>query len=148
MNKRAVMRAMSVAAPLLQDDERVVLATSAKVRRESRVKSAARQATTIAGSLALSSGMVGVFVTARFFYLVLTDRRLLILETSRLRQSRRPLLAEFPRVQLRAAPAPSLLYKTYRLTAANGTPMLRLSFPLPTRRDAPQLAKELGSPQS
>src|SRR6266540_3254121 len=80
---------------------------------------------------------------------VLADRRLLFFEETPARgRPRRELAAELPRAELRAKPARSLLYKTYHVTTVDGSPVLRLSFPLPTRGDANLLARELGSVES
>ncbi len=101
------------------------------------------------GSVVLTGGMGGAFLAARRFYLVLTDRRLLFFEETPARgRPRRELAAELPRAELRAKPARSLLYKTYHVTTVDGSPVLRLSFPLPTRGDANLLARELGSVES
>jgi hypothetical protein len=149
MNKRMTERVIDVVTPLLQRDERVVLASLAAVHTESVAASTGRQAATMVGSVLLSGGMAGAFTIAKRLYLVLTDRRLLFFETTpRAGRPQRELAAELPRAELRATPARSLLYKTYRLTAVDGSPVLRLSFPLPTRRDGEQLARELGSVQS
>lgn len=146
MNEKMTKRAMEVATPLLQSGERAVLASFAAVHRESAKATAARQAATMVGSVVLTGGMGGAFLAARRFYLVLTDRRLLFFEeTSARGRPRRELAAELPRADLRAKPARSLLYKTYHVTTVDGSPVLRLSFPLPTRGDADLLARELGS---
>jgi hypothetical protein len=146
MNRKMTQRVMDVVTPLLEGDERVALASFAAVHSESAAASATRQAATMVGSVVLSGGMAGAFTIAKRFYLVLTDRRLLFFETTpRAGRPRRELAAELPRAGLRATPARSLVYRTYHLTAVDGSPVLRLSFPLPTRRDGEQLARELGS---
>jgi Aldehyde dehydrogenase family len=119
------------------------------LHQESAATSAARQAATMVGSVVLSGGMAGAVTIANRCYLVLTDRRLLFFETTpRAGRPRRELAAELPRAELRARPARSLVYRTYHLTTVDGSPVLRLSFPLPTRRDGEQLARELSSVSS
>jgi hypothetical protein len=131
------------ATPLLESGETIEVATTAAVGKVSLK----RQFVTAAAAAVLSAGLVQVTVLPKICPVVLTNRRLLVLDVSpMLSRPVSKLLAAMPRDELRATPPrrDGLLVLTYDLARVDGSPLVQLKFPLPSRKAGRMLAESLG----
>jgi len=128
------------ASPFLMADEVVEVATVAAVGKVSATKKIA--VATFAALL--TSGILQVYLSAPRRPVVLTNRRLLLLDANEITgRPKSKLVAALPREGLRAEQQHALLWRIYDLVDGRGVGLLRLSFPLPNRRAGDQIAETL-----
>ncbi|GGM33174.1 hypothetical protein GCM10011608_17080 [Micromonospora sonchi] len=141
--EKARQRLIDTASPLLQEGERVEVASVAIVGSVSTKN----QVVSGVATAVLSGGLFTAFSVALKQYVLLTDRRLLFFEMNQL--TGRPtqnVLGELPRSVLRASDVHGRLTRVVVLTADGEATNLKLRFPWPARHDAEALAAALAAP--
>ncbi|MGB6453033.1 MAG: hypothetical protein WBH47_00955 [Streptosporangiaceae bacterium] len=140
MTKKQQEQLLQIVTPVLWDGERVELMTAARVGRPRRRK----QFLVFAISSILTLGMLTLFVVAKSYFVVLTNKRLMFfyVQRSRSRLQAGPAM-QLPRAHLTATKPRSRLAVTFRVTQ-RGEPPLKLAFGQPMRRDAMELASAIG----
>jgi hypothetical protein len=93
-------------------------------------------------ALAMGRGMVVVAARTRCG-LVLTDRRLLLVEASNASGKMLGVVADIPREGLRRSEVTTCTYLWFDVADASSESAVRLSFPLPNRADGRQVAAAL-----
>jgi len=134
-------RITKAATPLLEAGEVIEVATVAAVGQVS-VK---RQIATAAVTALLTLGTVTAVTSAKKRPVALTNRRVLFLDANDL--TGRPIgkvVGALNREGLRAQRQRALVWRKYDLIDGTGTPVVRLSFPLPNRKAGDQIAQALG----
>src|SRR5437868_12293328 len=133
---------IKAAAPVLEPDETIEVATVAAVGTVSM----ARKVATAAVVAIATAGMATAHISAKKRPIVLTNRRLLFLDTQGIfEKPASKILWAAPRPELRAERKSSLVWRAYELTDRNGTPLVRLSFPLPNRRAGDRIGEALAA---
>ncbi len=139
---RVVRRINTAVEPILEPGETVEVAAVAQLGKVT----ARKQVAVAAAAIVISGGMMGAFVVQRKAGIVLTSRRLLVLEANQATgRFTGKVLTAVTRDQLRARPSRSLLTLAYEITDTEGTAAVRLSFPLPYRNEARAIAAALGA---
>ena len=94
-----------------------------------------------------TGGATTLYSTPKMVHLVLTNRRLLVLDQDWAGNPKSAVTMDVPRGDVRAASAKSgLLWLAYEITDQNGTAFGRMRFALPNRRAGRQIAVALGAP--
>jgi hypothetical protein len=107
--------------------------------------SAKRQIATAAITAIVTAGTVTAVAYAPKRPMVLTNRRLLFLDANELTgRPQEKLVGELSREGLRAQRQRALLWLKYDLIDNSGSPVVRLSFPVPNRKAGHQTAAALG----
>ncbi|MFI7606050.1 hypothetical protein ACIBTV_13085 [Micromonospora sp. NPDC049366] len=141
--EKARQRLIATASPILQEGERVEVASVAIVGSVSTSDQVAMGVATAV----LSGGLFTAFSVAVKQYVLLTDRRLLFFAMNQVTgRPTRNVLGEVPRSILRASDVRGRLTRVVVLTADGEAADLKLRFPLPARRDAEALAAALTPP--
>lgn len=138
-------RVAKAATPLLQPGETIEVATVAAVGRVPVKQQIATAAVTAAVTGLLTAGTATAVLYVNKRPIVLTNRRLLILDANELTgRPRTKLLGSLSREGLRAQHQRALLWLTYNLIDNMGRPILRLRFPVPNRKPGRRIAESLG----
>lgn len=142
MREKHARQLVAVVTPLLRDGEQIQFMTSAQAGTVARKKQVGiTLITTI-----LTLGMVSVFVSARRYYLVLTDQRLIFFPVNRSSGAPVPRIWIQPsRYGLSATPPRSRLAITFMISTADNPNTLRLAFGQQQRKDARALAAAIGA---
>ena len=94
-----------------------------------------------------TGGLLTVYTTPKMIHLVLTSRRLLVLDQDWAGNPRSAVTLELPRGDVRATPVKvGVFWLAYALTDKDGTAFARMSFALPNRSAGRHLAIALGAP--
>lgn len=132
----------AVVMPLLRNGEQIEYMTSAQAGTVPRKK---QLAVTLISTI-LTLGFVSVFVSARRYYLVLTNQRLIFFPVGRNSGAPVPTIwRQLPRYGLSAAPPRSRLGITFTISTPGNPNTLRLAFGQQQRKDANTLAAAIGS---
>lgn len=138
-------RVARAATSLLQPGETIEVATVAAVGKVPLKQQVATAAVTAAVTGLLTGGVATAVFYVNKRPIVLTNRRLLILDANDF--TGRPLtklVGAVSREGLRAQHQRSLLWLTYNLIDNSGRPVLRLRFPVPNRKAGHRIAESLG----
>lgn len=139
MRRKLHQAVFSTAAPLLQEGERPELASRA------RLGFTLGRAVVLSAAWSLTSGTAGTYAMAKAFYVLLTDRRLLVLESHWL--TFRPvaeLVAELSRRSLVVTDVAPGFMTLFTVASADHPDPIQLSFPRTEQREARELLRALG----
>ena len=139
-------RIVRAATPFLEEGETIEVATVAAIGKETVTRQAARSAAVALAVAVVTAGtLTSVFTPGRKLPVVLTNRRLLLLDADQLFGFiKKKVLGAIAREGLSARQLHSPLWRAYELVDNTGAGVLRLSFSLPNRKAGDQIADALG----